>query len=88
MGGQYVFVVCTCLAQFPELLELVLTAAVDDLDKHFREEHGTAFPQHAHPCKMLSLEVAHHVTKVDVEDLSIFVDHDVVRVVRIKVATH
>ena len=68
----------TCLAELPELLELVLTSAVDYLDEHRWEEHGTAFPQHAHPRKMLSLEVAHHVAKVNVEELSVWPQHDVV----------
>ena len=68
----------TCLAELPELLELVLTTAVDYLDKHRWEEHGTAFPQDAHPRKMLSLEVAHHVTKVNVEELSVRPQHNVV----------
>ena len=77
-GGVSILVVCTCLAEFPELLELVLTAAVDDLDKHLWEEHGTALPQHAHPRKMLSLEVAHHVAKVDVEELPVRPQHNVV----------
>ena len=77
-GGVSILVVCTCLAEFPELLELVLTAAVDDLDKHFREEHRAALPQYAHPRKMLSLEVAHHVAKVNVEELSVWPQHDVV----------
>ena len=68
----------TCLAELPELLELVLTTAVDYLDKHRWEEHGTAFPQDAHPRKMLSLEVAHHVTKVNVEEFSVRPQHNVV----------
>ena len=68
----------TCLAELPELLELVLTTAVDYLDKHRWEEHGTAFSQDAHPRKMLALEVAHHVTKVNVEELSVRPQHYVI----------
>ena len=68
----------TCLTELPELLELVLAAAVDDLNKHLRKEHRAALPQDRHPCKMLSLEVPHHVAEVDVEELSVGPEHDVV----------
>ena len=68
----------TCLTELPELLELVFAAAVDDLNKHLRKEHRAALPQDRHPCKMLSLEVPHHVAEVDVEELAVGPQHDVV----------